>query len=738
MNATGKGRPRRAAVAAVLAGLVCTAVIVAGVHLLSLQGFRRDFESAAGLRCELVREKLEEALLLVQSVRRFHAAAGELTGERFSAFAAGAAAGGHGLRALHWVPVVPGAGRTRFEKLGKRAWGPQFRIEERDGRGRRVRAGERDVYYPVSGVEPRDDDGPASLGFDCGSHPDVREALERARDTGEATATGLVPLFDAAPREGVLVFVPLYRRGARSGTAGERRTAVEGFAVAVVGAAELLRDALGGTERLGLPFDLLDVSEPPKEALLTHWSARLTGDPFPPAALVSPPRHRHALLFAGRRWVLEVAAGDAYLRRNYPLAHWALLPAGALLSLLLGGYLHSVLRARERAEAGREALEVEIGERRRAERELQASETRYRIVADHTGDWVFWLAPDGVFRYLSPACEQVTGHPPQHFEADPELFYRLVHPDDAARFAEHRRHAEGLGRTEGLVEFRIVRPDGQTRWLEHQCGPVVDANGAFLGTRGSNRDVTERKKLEGQLRQAHKLESLGILAGGTAHELNNILMAILGYAELTERRLDQGSPLVGKVKAIVAATLRAAELVRRLLTFAGEGGWEREWVSLPGLVRKLPSLLGAEVANGCALRLVVADGVPDVRGDEGQLQQVAVNLARNALEALGDGGGEVVVTVGVQQVPEGAGAVPCIDHNLSPGRYSFLEVRDDGCGIPLQHQAKIFDPFFTTGFPGRGLGLAVVRGVVRNHGGAIQVSSEVGRGTTVRVFLPAE
>jgi PAS domain S-box-containing protein len=205
---------------------------------------------------------------------------------------------------------------------------------------------------------------------------------------------------------------------------------------------------------------------------------------------------------------MEVTPNPTYLDLNYPLGHWVLLPGGFLITVLLAGYFYNDLTKREHFTAANRALNAEIAERKRAEEALLVSETKYRIVADNTHDWEFWKDSKGKFVYSSPSCERITGYGPTEFAHDPTLFLRIVHPEDSGVFRDHVQDVMEHPRIEE-ISFRIVRPDGSIRWIDHVCQPVMDANGTFLGTRGSNRDVTDRKKIEeererliGELREA--------------------------------------------------------------------------------------------------------------------------------------------------------------------------------------------------------------------------------------------
>jgi PAS domain S-box-containing protein len=251
------------------------------------------------------------------------------------------------------------------------------------------------------------------------------------------------------------------------------------------------------------------------------------------------------------------------------------------------------------------------------------------------------------------------------------------------------------------------------------------------------RDITERRKLDEQLRQAAKMESLGILAGGIAHDFNNLLTGIMGNASLALENTTTANPNRQLLLQVVAASQRAADLTRQMLAYAGKGRFVTQRFDISELVRELSPLLDAAIPKNIQLRLDIAPHLPAIEGDVGQLQQVVMNLVINGAEAMGPQTGAVLITTSVQEVDEQYVATLSLAHDIGPGTYVVLEVHDTGSGMDERMIAKIFDPFFTTKFQGRGLGLAAVQGIVRSHKGAIKVYSTPGKGTTFKVLFPA-
>ncbi len=246
----------------------------------------------------------------------------------------------------------------------------------------------------------------------------------------------------------------------------------------------------------------------------------------------------------------------------------------------------------------------------------------------------------------------------------------------------------------------------------------------------------EQSKLELQIQQTQKHESLGIMAGGIAHDFNNILMAIQGNVELAKFESPVGSKVCGFLHDIEKAAMRAANLTRQMLAFSGRGHAVIQAVDLNRQVTDMNQILEASFNKKITLQYDFQTPLPYVDGDPSQLGQVVMNLVINAMEAIGDKTGVVLVRTGSKWYEAGMFMSMWWKESLPAGRYVYLEVVDTGCGMDESTQMRMFDPFFTTKFTGRGLGLATVMGIVKGHRGAIEVCSEVGKGSTIRVLFP--
>jgi two-component system cell cycle sensor histidine kinase/response regulator CckA len=321
----------------------------------------------------------------------------------------------------------------------------------------------------------------------------------------------------------------------------------------------------------------------------------------------------------------------------------------------------------------------------------------------------------------------------------------LVHADDRETMAGYLRSPVSAGDRFDR-QYRIVRhSDGRERWV-HGHGELQFDAVTTRATRlfGTIQDITDRRRqeeehaqLEARMLLGQKLESLGVLAGGVAHEFNNLLTSILGNADLALHDLPANSPVRGNILAIETASQRAAEISHQMLAYSGRGRFVVEPADISQLVHDMSRMLEVSLPKGASLRFELTAGLPAVQADVAQVRQMVLNLVLNAAEALDPRkSGAVVVRTGVQACDDSAPLVDYFDQPLPAGRYVFVEVADTGAGMAPETMVRIFEPFFSTKFTGRGLGLPAALGVARGHSGYFQVRSVVGEGSAFRVLLP--
>jgi PAS domain S-box-containing protein len=357
--------------------------------------------------------------------------------------------------------------------------------------------------------------------------------------------------------------------------------------------------------------------------------------------------------------------------------------------------------------------------RHRAEAALRESEERFRLLAEHAQDIIFRcrLEPEMAVEYVSPAVETVTGYRPEQFYTDPGLLLRLVEPEDRPVLDQAWRSP-----SPGTVTIRWRRPGGGLAWMEQRAGAILDGADRPVAVEGIMRDITERTRLEQQLRQAERLDSLGRLAGGIAHDFNNILAVISGYATMLGEELAEGDPSRADARAIEEAAARGSGLTRQLLIFSRLEPSRPETLDLNMVAADMQRLLSRTLGEDIELRTDLGTGLPPITMDRSKLEQVLMNAVMNSRAAMPAGGR---LTIATSADPDGA--------------HVCLSIADTGSGMTPEVAGRAFEPFFTTKGRGNGtgLGLATAYGVVADVGGTITLESQPGEGTVVRVRLPA-
>ena len=383
---------------------------------------------------------------------------------------------------------------------------------------------------------------------------------------------------------------------------------------------------------------------------------------------------------------------------------------------------------------------IDITERKRTEKALRESEIRFTQLAEQSRTVAWEVDAQGLYTYVSPVSEAVWGYRPDELVGRVH-FYELHPQPGREEFKEASLLVfEGKGVFHDLVNG-IQTKHGSPAWVSTNGIPLSNADGSLRGYRGSDTDITDRKRaeeasarLEAQLQQAQKMESVGRLAGGVAHDFNNMLGAILGHAELALLNMDPSQQLYSHLVEIQKAALRSAELTRQLLAFARKQTVAPKVLDLnetvAGMLKMLRRLLGEDVR----LTWQPTAGLWPVKVDPSQIDRILANLCVNARDAIA-GVGEISIETGNCTFDEGY----CAAHSgFLPGDYIRFVVSDDGCGMSAETMARLFEPFFTTKSTGMGtgLGLATVYGIVKQNNGFITVGSKEGAGSRFEIYLP--
>jgi PAS domain S-box-containing protein len=386
----------------------------------------------------------------------------------------------------------------------------------------------------------------------------------------------------------------------------------------------------------------------------------------------------------------------------------------------------------------------DVSERKEAEEALRETAERLSMALDvgNAGVWEWNLVRHDV--HFDDRFHALLGYAPGDLPNSLEEWLTYHHPGDMPAWqAKAKAYLEGKSPAYES-EHRIRNKTGTWEWV-YTRGRIVSFTatgsperfvGIAMNVTGRKQAEEERLALERQLQQGQKLESLGVLAGGVAHDFNNILTSVLASADLALAELTPASPVWQNLVEITQAANRAASLSRQMLAYSGRGRFSMEAVDLSAFIEDMLDLLRGAISKKAVLELNLQRDLPLLEGDPNQLSQLVMNLVLNASEVIGDEG-VITVSTGTVECPSDYLRDSDVTASLSPGLYVTLEVSDTGCGMDQETQQRMFEPFFTTKFTGRGLGLAAVQGIVRGHNGALRCSSELGKGTVFKVVLPA-
>jgi PAS domain S-box-containing protein len=377
-------------------------------------------------------------------------------------------------------------------------------------------------------------------------------------------------------------------------------------------------------------------------------------------------------------------------------------------------------------------LEVvrDITERKKAEKNLKESEEKFRTLFEESKDVFYISTLQGKFLDINPAGVELFG-----YDSKEELLSIDIERDLYVYPAERKRFVDIVRESNYAKDYEVLmkRKNGEQLTVLITSTPLRNEGGEVIAFRGIIRDVTEQKRLEHELLHSQKMEAIGLLAGGIAHDFNNILTAILGYANLLRNKINDDH-LKDYIEQVVEAAERAAHLTKSILAFSRKQMLNPQPVDLNDIVGRVQKLLARLIGEDIELKTVLAGADLMVMADGSQIEQVLMNLATNARDAMPDGGTLIIETARIE-----------LDEDFvkmhsygTPGRYALLSVTDTGTGFDEYDRQRIFEPFFTTKEFGKGtgLGLSIVYGIIKQHGGYINVYSEIKHGTTFKIYLP--
>ena len=376
---------------------------------------------------------------------------------------------------------------------------------------------------------------------------------------------------------------------------------------------------------------------------------------------------------------------------------------------------------------------MNVTKRKNMEEALKISEEKYRTLVEHINEVIFLINPEGIIKYISPVVERLLGYRPDSVEG--RYFYEFVHPDDLPEIKKSFMLMID-GRNEPPHDFRIINKDHKIIYVHTSSRVLLDKTGQVVGVMGVLTDITQERIMNARLQQAQKMEAIGQLAGGVAHDFNNMLAGIMGQAEMLSNRLADKPELSALAQGIMATGENAAHLTKQLLSFARKGNYRMMPVNIGLLIGNVKSMLDRTIDKRIKIRQELEDGLEAALGDPAMLENAIINLCINARDAMPNGG---ILVLGAKMAYLDSEYTKNETYKIKEGKYIHIYIRDTGSGMTSEVKEHLFEPFFTTKEPGKGtgLGLASVYGCIKSHNGSIKVYSEPGHGTEFHIYLPA-
>lgn len=597
--------------------------------------------------------------------------------------------------------------------------------------------GEREFYTSISHIEPLSGLNPGALGFDMFSEPVRRAAMARARDTGKAAMSGKVKLIQESTEKvqaGFVMYIPIYRKDSPTDTVKQRQDAHIGWIGGPFRMDDLMA-GLGGKRSLGLNVKIYDGDAVSQQSMLFQSADNTAGQRSQPALFSDTKK----INIAGRPWTVQVGSNAAFEQRLDTDTPRFIALTGFGISLLLSLLVWALASGRRRAIV----LAREMTE------ELRASEFRWKYALEGAGDGVWdWDKQSGEVTY-SRQWKAMLGYGDAEIENTVAQWERLVHPEDKQRMLAAMDDYLAGRAPAYAIELRVLCKDGSWKWVLSR-GTVVNRSddGSPLRMIGTQSDITDRKEAEQReierlqlldetraaLHHSQKLEAVGQLTGGVAHDFNNALQIIGANLELLQGRIQGDTGTSALLDSARQGVERGAKLSSQLLAFARRQPLQPRVINLRRMTLEMHELLRSVLGESVEIRTNISDDLANTFIDPHQLENVIVNLALNSRDAM-EGRGCLTIQVRNETV-EPSGVVAELD--VPPGQYVLLSIADTGGGMTDEVMQQAFEPFFTTKPQGQGtgLGLSMAYGFVKQSGGQIRIDSRIGEGTTVRIYLP--
>ncbi|MBC7957130.1 MAG: CHASE domain-containing protein [Cytophagales bacterium] len=729
-----------------VAGLVITAVIFLYLRGVEFERVRARLERDAALPSELLKHKLEEALLVTRSLGLFVATSNDMTRERFAAFVKPLMPPDSEIATIAWVPEVPADRRAEIERQMSAEQRTPAQIFEIGPAKAPIRAPPRSVYYPMRLLEvSRPQETRPVLGFDMGSTSERLQTLQRARDSGQVA--GSLPIVLAGNQKpGFFAVAPVYQEGLPTATVADRRSALRGFAMVVFQSDRVVRRAFGEQGLQGLNFNLVDPKAPEATRTIFRQASTQTTTGLRLGVDAATLGVTDTYDFGGREWRTVFSPSDAYLRANDSRVYWLVLPGGLLLTLILTAYLRASFSLQSR-------LEAQVAERTQLLQQetlrVRESAERYRTLFERAPEALFILDVDAwVWAAANPKASELTGYPLDTLlKMAPGLIYAGIQADgQEITESMHANNERVLAGEELTFERTLVRADGSSVLCEVRAVRLPDPTRRLI--RGSFIDITERRRVQKEL-AAHRERLEELVAARTralkavlyqaetanqakstflanmSHEIRTPMNAIIGLTHLLRR--DQPAPgQADRLDKIQAAATHLLSIINDVLDIskieAGKLELEDTSFHLGAILDHVRSLMADQAqAKGLAIEIDAGEVPIWLRGDPTRLRQALLNYCSNAIKFTDRG----VIRLRAMLLSE-----------LGDELLVRFEVQDAGIGISAAKLPSLFQAFeqadasTTRQYGGTGLGLAINRRLALLMGGDAGAESELGRGST--------
>jgi CHASE1-domain containing sensor protein/nitrogen-specific signal transduction histidine kinase len=698
-----------------VAGAALSFILYAVIHDWGHERIRRSIDENARQIIESIDLRFKAAQQTVKAIKGLYEASGSIERHEFKRFVSTVAGESKGVQALEWIPRVTLAEREKFEAAARRDGFPDFKFWQKNDQGRMGPSPSKPEYFPVYFVEPFAGNE-AAFGFDLGSNPARLKALRSARLSGEVRLTERITLVqETAKQFGVLMVQPVYERGAAVKTVQDRRASLRGFVLGVFRMSDLAASVADkASDHAGkLRTFVFDQSAPAgSRRLYPRFS------PYEARAEISDDNCRdQAMAIGGRKWLIAVCANPDAETYQTSWLSWLTLASGLLTTLLIVGYVELIIRQRRRSES----MMAEI-------RDSQESLANAQRIA-HIGNWDWDIGAneirwsDEVYRIFGQDRDQFTGA----FDA----FLDIVHGDDRDLVKRTLTNAV-MEKSECVVEHRVALPDGLEKFVREKGEIECDDEGRVVRMRGTVQDFTELRAAENRLLEAKKMEAVGQLSGGVAHEFNNIFAVIVGHLEMIGLKGKNDPEIEKHTSPSMDAAMRGADLNNRLLSFARKQALSPRVIDPAARIAAMKENIAAALGDDIKWHFDTPKNLWRVHADPDKFDDALMNIANNARDAMPDGGSFSIALANITLMERDEIG------DMENGDYVVISLLDTGVGMAPDVLAQAYQPFFTTSgeVVGRGLGLSMVHGFAVQSGGGLTVESEEGSGTTVRLYLP--